>query len=285
MRIPRQLRRHLASPPTARGDIAFGTSAGTDCTTPGVGGAGNTHSARTQFYHLNRAKESARGWLPANTWLNAQLTANVNINPTCNAFWNGSTVNFYRSGGGCGNTGEIEGVSLHEYGHGLDTNDGNGSSPDNGTGETYGDLTAALGTHTSCIGPGFLTSNCGGYGDACTSCTGVRDIDWAKHTSNTPHTVANFTQARCPTSAGYVGPCGREGHCESYISSEALWDFANRDLPSPGSGSAWTIADRLWYLSRCDGHGGLRLHRQRHLDLQRLQHRLAVEDHARRGRR
>jgi hypothetical protein len=233
------------------GNLAFGTSTGTNCTTPGVGGVGNTHSARTQFYHVNRAKEIARGWLPSNTWLNAKLTANVNINLTCNAFWNGSTINFYRSGGGCGNTGEIEGVSLHEYGHGLDSNDGNGSSPENGTGETYGDFTAALATHTSCVGSGFLTSNCGGYGDACTSCTGVRDIDWAKHTSNTPHTVSNFTQVRCPTSGtGYVGPCNREGHCESYISSEALWDLAARDLPGAGTGVAWSVVDRLWYLSR-----------------------------------
>ncbi len=232
------------------GDILFGTSTGTDCTTPGVGGAGNTHSSRTQFYHVNRAKEAARGWI-SSAWLNAQLTANVNINLTCNAFWNGSTINFYRSGGGCGNTGEIEAVSLHEYGHGADSNDGNGSSPENGTGETYGDWTAALGTHNSCIGAGFLTSNCSSYGDACTSCTGVRDIDWAKHASGVAHTVSNFTQTRCPTSGtGYVGPCNREGHCESYISSEALWDFVNRDLPSPGSGTAWSIGERLWYLSR-----------------------------------
>src|SRR4029077_2853415 len=27
------------------GDLAFGTSGGTDCTTPGVGGVGNTHSS------------------------------------------------------------------------------------------------------------------------------------------------------------------------------------------------------------------------------------------------
>jgi len=236
---------------TSTGDLAFGTSTGTNCTTPGAGGAGNTHSARTQFYHVNRAKEIARGWLPTNTWLNAKLTANVNINLTCNAFWNGSTINFYRSGGGCGNTGEIEGVSLHEYGHGLDGNDGNGSSTDNGTGETYGDFTAALATHTSCVGPNFLTSNCGGYGDACTSCTGVRDIDFAKHTSGVAHTVSNFTQTRCPTSSiGYVGPCNREGHCESYISSEALWDLAARDLPGAGTGVAWSVVDRLWYLSR-----------------------------------
>jgi hypothetical protein len=240
----------ISLPANALGTLAFGTSAGTDCTTPGFGGAGNTHSARTQFYHVNRAKEIARGWLPANAWLNGQLTTNVNLNDTCNAFWNGSTINFYRSGGGCGNTGEIEGVSLHEYGHGLDDNDGNGSFTDFGTGETYGDWTAALATHTSCVGSGFDSVSCGGYGDACTSCTGIRDIDWGKHVSNTPHTVANFTQTLCPNDPGYTGPCGKEGHCESYISSEALWDFVNRDLPNPGSGAAWAVADRLWYLSR-----------------------------------
>ncbi|HSM14792.1 MAG TPA: fibronectin type III domain-containing protein, partial [Thermoanaerobaculia bacterium] len=234
------------------GAIALGSSSGTDCTTPGTGGSGNTHSARTQFYNLNRIKEVGRGWLPSNTWLSAKLTANVNLNQTCNAYWNGSTVNFFRSGGGCANTGELPGVSLHEYGHGLDSNDGSGSSADNGTGETYGDFTAALATHASCVGNGFFSSgsNCSGYGDSCTSCSGIRDIDYAKHASNTPHTVDNFTRVRCPTSSNYRGPCGREGHCESYVSSEALWDLANRDLPSPGTGAAWTVADRLWYLSR-----------------------------------
>jgi hypothetical protein len=95
-----------------------------------------------------------------------------------------------------------------------------------------------------------LGSNCGGYGDACTSCTGVRDIDFAKHVSGTAHTVGNFTQPRCPTSATYRGPCLREGHCESYVSSEAVWDLANRDLPNPGSSAAWATSERLWYLSR-----------------------------------
>jgi hypothetical protein len=231
------------------GYIRFGTSGGTDCSTPGFGGAGNTHSARTQFYYLNRIKEVGRGWLPGNAWLGAQLTANVNISLTCNAAWNGSTVNFYRSGGGCNNSGEVAGVSLHEYGHGLDSNDGNGGTADNGTGETYGDFTSTLMTHDSCLGPGFRSTNCGGYGDSCTACTGIRDIDWAKHSSATPHTVANFTQLRC-FSSSYHGPCGREGHCESYVSSEALWDIAARDLPNPGTAEAWTTAERLWYLSR-----------------------------------
>jgi hypothetical protein len=54
----------------ASGNIAFGTSTGTDCTTPGHGGAGNTHASREQFYQVNRIKEVVKGWLPANTWLN-----------------------------------------------------------------------------------------------------------------------------------------------------------------------------------------------------------------------
>jgi trimeric autotransporter adhesin len=238
----------------ASGVLALGSSAGTDCTTPGSGGAGNTHAARTQFYDVNRAKEVGRGWLPTNTWLQGKLTANVNLNQTCNAYWNGSTLNFFKSGGGCANTGELPGISLHEFGHGLDSNDGSGSSVDNGTGETYGDFTAALATHSSCVGNGFLASNCGGYGNPCTSCTGVRDIDWAKHSRNVASTVANFTQTTCPNPSpnnpNYKGPCGKEGHCESLVSSEALWDLANRDLPSPGSGAAWATTDRLWYLSR-----------------------------------
>jgi hypothetical protein len=232
------------------GRIAFGTSSGTDCATPGSGGAGNTHSARTQFYHLNRIKETGRGWLPANSWLSGKLTANVNLNQTCNAYWNGASVNFFRSGGGCGNTGEIAGVSLHEYGHGLDQNDGNNLSPDLGTAESYGDFTGALVTHRSCQGNGFFTGNCSGYGDACTACSGVRDIDWAKHASNTPHTVDNFTRVRCFSGGGYDGPCGREGHCESYVISESLWDLAARDLADPGSAGAWSTTERLWYLTR-----------------------------------
>ncbi len=248
------------------GDFDFGTSPASDCSTPGFGGAGNTRSSRTQFYWVNRVKEVGRGWLPGVAWLSAQLTTNVNLNQTCNAYWNGSTLNFFKSGGGCNNSGELPGVSLHEYGHGLDSNDGTGAPPENGSGETVGDWTASLATHLSCIGSGFLGGNCAGYGNACTACTGVRDIDWAKHTANTPSTVANFTQTTCPQpnpfNPNYVGPCGanaislgattkkREGHCESYISSQALWDLANRDLPSPGTGGAWSISDRLWYLTR-----------------------------------
>ena len=53
----------------------------------------------------------------------------MNLNQTCNAFWSpaAGTVNFYRSGGGCRNTGELAGVFDHEWGHGMDDNDAGGA--------------------------------------------------------------------------------------------------------------------------------------------------------------
>ncbi|HEX4495353.1 MAG TPA: hypothetical protein VIE43_06780 [Thermoanaerobaculia bacterium] len=232
------------------GNVAFGTSTGTDCITPGHGGVGNTHSSREQYYQVNRIKEVVRGWLPANTWINTQLNVKVNLNMTCNAYWDGTALNFFKSGGGCANTGQIAGVSLHEFGHGIDQNDATGTATDGATGESYGDTTALIALHDSCLGEGFLSSNCAGYGDACTACTGVRDADFAKHASNTPATADNFIRVHCPAASGGAGPCGKEVHCESYIPTETMYDLAARDLPSPGTGIAWTILDRLWYLSR-----------------------------------
>jgi len=238
---------------TSPGDLAFSKSTGTDCTTPGVGGAGNTHAARSGYYHLTNWKVKAQTWLPSNTWLQGQLTDNVNLNQTCNAYWNGTSVNMFKSGGGCRNSGELPTVVLHEVGHGLDSNDGNSSS-DNGTGESYGDTMGFLLTHDSCMGTGFFSdgSKCSGYGDACTTCTGIRDVDYAKHSSGTAHTPLNFVKVYCPTSSSYKGPCGREGHCEGYIAAEAAWDLAVRDLPSAGYdvNTSWFIMERMFYLSR-----------------------------------
>ncbi|MBN2383585.1 hypothetical protein JXQ70_11955 [bacterium] len=238
----------------AEGNINFGTSTGIDCDTPGFGGAGNTHASRSCFYHVNLIKEKARNYQPANSWLQTSLTSNVNIDQTCNAFWDGSTINFYRSGGGCNNTGELAGVFLHEWAHGLDQNDGNGSAPDDGSGETYGDWTATLQLHNSCVGETFLLGTPCGYGNPCSTCDGVREIDYAQYVTPTPATVTNSQTSGlygCPT--GYSsGPCGLECHCESVLATQALWDLAVRDLPTQGlnSPTCWQLSDRLWYVSR-----------------------------------
>jgi hypothetical protein len=205
---------------TDSGGIDWGTSGGTDCTTPGFGGAGNTHASRTGFYELNKMIEMGRGQLPGNAWLQNRLTSNMNINQTCNAFWGGGTVNFYRSGGGCANTGELAGVFDHEWGHGLDNNDAfpTIAGP---SGEGIADIYTALRLNSSCIGRGFTASNCSGFGDACTDCTGVRDIDYAMRTSGSPHTYT-WSDANCSGSV----------HCVGSVYSEAVWALWKRKLQS-----------------------------------------------------
>jgi len=224
---------------TQTGGIDWGTSGGTDCTTPGFGGTGNTHSSRSGFYELNRIKEMARSQLPSNSWLQAKLTANMNINNTCNAFWNGSTVNFYRSGGGCANTGEIAAVFDHEWGHGMDANDvvGGIASP---SGEGVADIYSALRLEDSCIGRNFTTSNCSGNGDPCLNCTGVRDIDYLKRQSGNPHT---YTWSN--------SNCGGSVHCVGAVYSEAVWSLWKRKLPTLygiDNNTAHEIVTRLTYI-------------------------------------
>lgn len=243
---------------TTTGDANFGLSGGTDCTvpTPNGGGAGNTHAARTLFYHATQINMKARTYLPTNTWLNTDfITCHVNQPAYCNASSGGGVINFYKASSPCTNLGEIPGVALHEWGHSLDDFDGSGGgSPPV---ETRADWTAQLQTHDSCEGRGAFTSgNCDGYGNGCTDCTGIREADRMKHTNTTPWTIANYNSvwgAGNQCDAGYYyGPCGKEDHCESGISTQALWEFVNTDLPALNGvdvTTAWQIADRLFYSS------------------------------------
>ena len=47
-----------------------------------------------------------------------QFPVNVNLNDTCNAFYDYSSINFFKSGGGCANT-AFDTIIHHEYGHHL----------------------------------------------------------------------------------------------------------------------------------------------------------------------
>jgi hypothetical protein len=226
------------------GVLDWGISGGTDCATPGFGGAGNTHASRTGFYELNKVIEMARGQLPSNTWLQQRLVSNMNRTDVyCpgNAWWNG-TVNFCRSSSAYSNTGEIAGVFDHEWGHGMDANDATPgiASP---SGEGIADIYTALRLNDSCIGRKFYkTSNCSGNGDPCTQCSGVRDIDYEKHVSGQPHDYSWSNST-----------CGGSVHCIGHVYSEAVWSLWKRKFQSApynyDDNTAHEIVNRLTFIA------------------------------------
>ena len=231
-------------------DLGSGpTATATDCSVPVGHSAGDTKASRTAYYELNRIIEQAKGHLPGNSWLQAQLTVNTNLDPSCNAFWNGATLNFFKdAGSSCRNTGEIAGLLDHEWAHGMDNNGVNPTS--SLPAEAIGDIYAILRLDESCMGRGFLKAgDCSGYGDACTSCSGVRELDFANHVSGLPHDLAWIT-ASCPAGSG--GPCGRVSHCEAQIPAETAWDLQLRDLQGPpfnlDPNTALELTTRLFFL-------------------------------------
>jgi len=240
---------------TCADGIDLGTKAGENCAVQLGASAGNTAAARTGFYHINRAAEVARFYDPANSWIRSPLQVIVNIDGSCNAWWNGD-LNMYWTESRCNNTAEMQDLLIHEWGHGYDQNDGGGYDKNS---EAYADVVAIFGSRDSCMSPGFYNdgSTCEGYGNTCLSCTGLRDFDWAAKIDNTPVTPSGFIMTSCPTDFSYGGPCRKEGHCESYLISETIYDFATRDLPASGMDpdSSWQLAERLWYETR-PGSGG-----------------------------
>lgn len=242
------------------GDLDFGTSAGRDCVTPGIGGPGNTHAARTAFYHLTRMNRKAAAYLPGHTWLSGPpIVAFTNSPGVCNALSDGQTLEFFASGaipnGGpsCSNTAEIADVAYHEWGHSMDHFSG-GEAAERGTGEAVGDTFSFLETRAGCIGPHFYRNqNC----HNCPDCSGVRDVSafalGGPRTLARPNTVTADDGIDCDNpsqypacGSNYAGPMGYQGHCESYIASTANWDLAQGLLSAHGP-QGWTAMERIWY--------------------------------------
>jgi hypothetical protein len=74
------------------------------------------------FIATNIAKEYVRQHIdPAMPTLDEQMVANVNIAQNCNAFFDGKTINFFQKSATCQNTGLLQDVVYHEYGHRLHT--------------------------------------------------------------------------------------------------------------------------------------------------------------------
>ncbi len=88
------------------------------------------------------------------------LRSNVNLDSTCNAYYDGN-VNFYQRGNGCNNTGRIADVNYHEWGHGFHYYSLEAGVFDGSISEGIGDIIAALQTDDPVLAPFFSTNGSG----------------------------------------------------------------------------------------------------------------------------
>jgi hypothetical protein len=211
------------------GDLDLGTG-GADQ----IGNGSSTPAERDSFFHHNRVRSLARKWLNIG-WLNTTVQTNVNIDDTCNAFWNGTTTNFFRSSAACNNTGTIADVIYHEWGHGLDQNTNLG---DGSTGEATGDITSMHVVHDALVGPSFGVNG-----------SPVRDLDSARvGYVASPANLSGFCIVCLPGQCTN-GPYGHEVHCEGEIYGQAQWDLAQALAEKHGFNTGWQVLERIYFLS------------------------------------
>lgn len=118
--------------------------------------ASNQALAQLDSYRsASRAREWALGVTPGLAWLQETLPVNVNIADQCNAYWDGTSINFFDEGNFCNNTARVADVVYHEFGHGFHQNNLVSGVVDGAIGEGSGDYISATITSSSDLGPYF----------------------------------------------------------------------------------------------------------------------------------
>lgn len=224
---------------SARGDLvtvvnhAAGGAAATAAMSVVPGGAAVWDASQVEvddaqvnvFHGINVAKQFVRTRLdPRMPGLDAAIVANVNVAQDCNAYFDGAALNFLRASPNCRNTGLVQDVVFHEYGHVVHKAEvipGVGAI-DRAMGEGAADFLAASITNDSGVGRGF------NYTDA-----PVRDLDPAG------------TEATWPRDIGEI-------HRTGLIYAGALWDLRTAAIAAMGeaSGIDFTLGIYLATLRR-----------------------------------
>lgn len=128
--------------------------------------SGNNIKERTTYNAINTIHDYMKSKYPSFTGLDFPLQANIDVAGTCNAFYDGSSVNFFNTGGGCNATSLVVDVCYHEYGHGINDRfyQAIGFQFTNGAmNEGYADLWALGITGSPVLGIGFFENNANGY--------------------------------------------------------------------------------------------------------------------------
>ena len=117
---------------------------------------------RSAYRSVSLIHEHMKSYMPNFTALDFSMTTNIDVEGECNAFYDGISVNFYDTGGGCNPTSLIADVVWHEYGHGINDYYYNslGAGFNNGAmNEGYADFWAMSLGDIAEIGKGFYTDN------------------------------------------------------------------------------------------------------------------------------
>lgn len=175
-----------------------------------------TEAEISSYKHTETVKDYARRlWSPDLGWLNARLQVNVNIASTCNAYWDGSSTNFFQAGNGCNNTGRLADVVYHEFGHGYHQNLAITGTIAGDIGEGSGDITSMCITQDSRMAPGFGTGG-----------------QWIRDANNSKHYPEDLTG---------------EPHDDGEIWSGVMWDLQEALLPryDNDKDQVWALIGRL----------------------------------------
>lgn len=114
------------------------------------------------YYHTTIVHDYMKSLMPNFTALDIALTTRVDrTDGTCNAFFNGNSINFYTTAGGCNALSQVADVIYHEYGHAITNYFYSSLSAQfqNGAmGEGYSDIYAITLTNNPVLGVGFTNS-------------------------------------------------------------------------------------------------------------------------------
>ncbi len=118
---------------------------------------------RTAYRSVQDIHDHMKFWMPDFTGMDFQLPTNIDVTGgDCNAFYDGTSINFYDLANGCNATSNIPDVAYHEYGHGINDNyyqSLGGFFMNGAIGEAYADFWAISLSNNPILGSGFYVDN------------------------------------------------------------------------------------------------------------------------------
>jgi cysteine-rich repeat protein len=170
------------------------------------------------FVHTLIAKEYVRTHLADLPFLAQPMVVNVNLDDECNAFYDGESINFFRSSDRCQNTALIADVIYHEFGHALHHAalvEGVGRM-DGALSEGMADFFAGSITGDPGMGRGFF-----------------RDDEALRHIDDPVH------EAIWPRDVGEI-------HTTGIIFAGAMWDLRKAFIAELGEDAGIALVNRLF---------------------------------------